>query len=101
MNIAWEKGPLEYEGAEITFYQDLPRKILLMRRVLKPILEAAKEKKALYKWGYPFALTIRLNGKSVILKTQAQLPEVFELLDMQKIDIQDWTSVLQEPVFFQ
>lgn len=82
MRAAWDKGAYDLEGKKIILLQDLSSKTLRMRRVLKPLLEAATKQGASYRWGYPFAVTFRLNGKYMTLRTQEQLPTVFEFLGL-------------------
>ncbi|XP_069812865.1 uncharacterized protein [Dendropsophus ebraccatus] len=83
---AWELGPLDYHGAEVTLLPDLSRRTLAMRRLLRPLLDAS------YRWGYPFHLIVRRGGISCIVRTPGDLPEVFKLLDIPDLPISDWTT---------
>lgn len=94
IRAGWEKGPMEVRGAQVIILQDLASKTLYMRKLLKPLLEIARSKNISYRWGYPFALTLRKENRSFTLRTPAQLPGVFKFLDCSPVEIPDWMSVL-------
>lgn len=90
----WKKDPYKLEGEKIIVLQDVARKTLAMRRTLKPILEEAKQKGIIYRWGFPFSLNLRRNDKFFVLKDHRQLDELFVFMDIQPLVIQDWIQVL-------
>lgn len=98
MKGAWAKGPFMMDGTQITLLQDLSAKTLAMRRILKPLIEIVRQKGATYRWGYPFCMNIRYNGRRFSLRNPNQLSEVFGFLGVTPIDVPDWLRVLHEAV---
>lgn len=96
LQAAWSKGPFLLDGAQITLLQDLAGRTLAMRRTMKPMLEVIRQKGATYRWGFPFSLIIRKDGRVFSLKSPEQLPRAFSFLDAQPVDVGDWYQVLQE-----
>lgn len=96
MRAIWEKGPYDLEGSRVILLQDLASKTLRMRRMLKPLVEAAITKGASHRWGFPFSLSLRRNGRMVVIRTPDQLPDAFALLEIQPIDLPDWVASVIE-----
>lgn len=48
MRAAWQKGPLDFDGAQIHFFPDLCRHTLYRRGLLKPLLELIRTLGATY-----------------------------------------------------
>lgn len=97
MREAWSKGPIDFQGTKIMLLQDLSRKTLDLRRVLKPVLEAARQQGAEYKWGYPLHLILRLNGRTFVLRSPRQMPDLCTFLGVQAIEVEDWHKILLSP----
>lgn len=97
MRAAWDKGSFSLEGAQVILLQDLARNTLAMRRHLKPLLEVARQQGATYRWGFPFQLFLRLNGRFFVLKSPSQLTEAFAFLGAPPVEIADW---LKEALVF-
>lgn len=96
MSAAWNKGPWECEGARVILLQDLAGKTLELRRSLRPIPQAVKDKGATYKWGFPFALIVRSKGRTFVLRSPAQLPDFFAYLGVTPFEMPDWYQLLCE-----
>lgn len=94
MRAAWDRGPFDYKGAKVILLQDLAKSTLDMRRVLKPLLSLITQKGGMYRWGFPFAVLIRLNGKTFSLKAHSELPAAFKFLDSPPLDIPDWSTIV-------
>ncbi|KAM9307750.1 interferon-induced very large GTPase 1-like [Gastrophryne carolinensis] len=88
---AWEKGPIQYKGAEVILLQDLSRRTLQMRKLLKPLLEAVQRQGASYRWGHPFQLLVLRGGGLFVLGSPGQLPDLFYFLEVDNVDVPDWT----------
>lgn len=96
---SWSKGPYLLEDNEISVLQDIPRKTLTMRRLLKPLLEVLKSKGIPYRWGFPMSLNVRSAGRSFLLKSRDQIPTLCEFLNIEAIEVPDWLNILLEPSF--
>lgn len=96
MRAAWDKGPFVLEGKNIILLQDLSSKTLKMRRALRPLLDAANQQGASYRWGFPFSVTFRHNGRHVYLRSKDQLPAVFDLLGVRPFPMPDWLEMAIE-----
>lgn len=94
MKAAWAKGSTTWQGSQVILLQDLSGKTLGMRRIVRPILDIARQKGADYRWGFPFHLTFRLDGRSFTLRTYDQLPDVFKFLGSPPVQVEDWYSLL-------
>lgn len=93
-----EKGPLEVQGSQVLILQDLASKTLGMGRTLKPLLDIARSKGIPYRWGYPFFLTLKKDGRTFTLRTPGQLPGAFRFLDSLQVEIEDWMLLLVDSV---
>lgn len=96
MQAAWDAGGYEMGEAKIILLQDLSNKTLKMRRTLKPLLEAATEQGASYRWGYPFRVTFKHRGRALTLRSHSQLQDICEFLGTPLIDIPDWRNIAVE-----
>lgn len=94
MRQARERGPQMIEGAEVLLLQDLSKKTLEMRRIVKPLLSLITSKGANYRWTFPFGLSVQRGGRLFVLKTYSQLGELFKFLDTTPIEIPDWLQIL-------
>lgn len=94
LKAAWLKGTVEYKGSPVKILQDLAPKTLALRRRIKPVLEAARQRGADYRWGYPFFVVFKLNGRSFSLRSPDQLPAAWMFLGVPPIEIQDWSDIL-------
>lgn len=94
MQKARDKGPTTVEGAEVILLQDLAKKLLEMRRVVKPLLKLITSKQADYRWLFPFGVNIRFRGKFFALRLHSQLREVFSFLEAAPIEIPNWMDIL-------
>lgn len=63
---------LSFQGATIKFYQDLFNITLQRRRELRPLLEVLRARSIIYRWKFPFCLSVTHQGRSANLK----VPEV-------------------------
>lgn len=73
MTKAQTVGTLDFDGAQISFFPDLSRCTLAKRRALRPLTKALQEAGIPYRWGYPFSLSVRRNGKIHIFKQPSDL----------------------------
>lgn len=48
----------DFDGAHLFFYQDISRRSLMQRRVLRPLLLAIQEAGLKYRWGFPSYLQV-------------------------------------------
>lgn len=92
---AWEKGPIDFDGASITILPDVSRRTLQMRRTLRPLLDLIKNNGATYRWGFPFHLIIKKGNNSFTLRSPENLPDLFQFLRTDPIQVPNWLS-LQE-----
>ncbi|XP_069805813.1 apoptosis-resistant E3 ubiquitin protein ligase 1 [Dendropsophus ebraccatus] len=92
MQRAWELGPIDYAGVEVSLLPDLSSCTLAMRRLLRPLLSAIKDQGASFRWGYPFHLIIRHSGTTCIVRSPEDLPEALSLLGLSSLSIPNWTA---------
>lgn len=70
---AWVAGTVKYAGADIQILADLSRATLQRRTLLRPLLQALREKGIVYRWGYPFHLLIREGDSTFALYSPEDL----------------------------
>lgn len=94
MRAVWLKGPVDFNGAQISVYPDVCRVSLLRRAMLKPLLEKLCRAELPYRWGFPIQLTIRKGSASFTLRRHAKLPNLFAFLGMEAVPLRDWLGPL-------
>uniref|UniRef100_A0A8C5QR76 Transposase n=1 Tax=Leptobrachium leishanense TaxID=445787 RepID=A0A8C5QR76_9ANUR len=77
-------------GNTLQLYPDLSWTTLQARRLLKPVTEALRERQIRYRWGYPFALLVSVEGVHYTIGCAADLPPLLKALAMEDIAILDW-----------
>lgn len=90
MRAARLKGPVDFDGAQISVYPDVSRATLLRRAMLKPLLERISRAGLSYRWGFPIQLTVRKGNESFTLRRHAELPDLFAFLGMEPVLLRDW-----------
>ncbi|PIO28748.1 hypothetical protein AB205_0221580 [Aquarana catesbeiana] len=80
MRLAWERGPIDFDGALIRIYPDISRQTRAMRGLMRPLLEVIRAAEATYRWGHPFHLIVRRQGAEFYLRSPDQLPDLFSFL---------------------
>lgn len=81
---------VDFEGSQIQLYPDLSWLTLQKRRCLKPLLAVLKEHELPYRWGFPFALLVAKNGRTVTLRSYEDLPSFCATLHVPVPDMADW-----------
>lgn len=96
------RNSIDFEGHPVSILQDLSRRTLQLRRALRPLLEALRERNILYRWGYPFALTARKENKSASFRGLGDLPHFLSTFELPVISLPDWPkspTLLDPPRF--
>lgn len=68
----------------------------MMRKAVKPLLEALREKEILYRWGFPFQIIVHHKGQKVIFWDIGDLPDFLNCLQLPKIDLPLWPRTYQD-----
>lgn len=99
LRLAWEKGPIDFDGAPIRIFPDISRQTRTMRGLMRPLLEVIREADATYRWGHPFHLIVRRQGAEFYLRTPDQLPALFQFISRPAIEVPNWFEYLlsQDP----
>ncbi|XP_041441901.1 golgin subfamily A member 6-like protein 22 isoform X1 [Xenopus laevis] len=87
---AKEVDNIIYEDNTIIFYQDLAKSTLWKRKALKPVTEVLRERKILYRWGFPFSLRVQKEGTWAILRTPLDLDNFLKKLGLPEIKLTNW-----------
>ncbi|XP_056391872.1 uncharacterized protein LOC130284929 [Hyla sarda] len=93
LRAARARRRIYYKDIQVQLFPDLSRHTLAQRATLKPVLEALRERDIPYRWGFPFALTVRRNGKTFTLRSPADVPAFLKDLDLPAIPISDWPQI--------
>ncbi|XP_066460937.1 zinc finger protein 268-like [Eleutherodactylus coqui] len=90
--LAWERDAVQFNGAEITILPDVSRLTLNSRRLIRPLLEAARRADATYKWGHPFHLILQKRGRIYMVRSPMDLEGAFRFLEVPAVPVPDWTE---------
>lgn len=58
----------------------------------RPLLDHLRLKGAEYRWAYPISLIIKKDEDTFNLTEPDQLPELFELLGSETVQVPNWTD---------
>uniref|UniRef100_A0A8C5MJD9 Uncharacterized protein n=1 Tax=Leptobrachium leishanense TaxID=445787 RepID=A0A8C5MJD9_9ANUR len=90
MQAARKKRSITHDGHAIEVYQDLSRFTLQARRHLKPITDVLRDRDIRYRWGYPFALTVRRDNQLMTIMEPGDVPEFIRALDLPQVEVANW-----------
>lgn len=97
LRLAWERGPIDFDGALIRIYPDISRQTRAMHGLLRPLLEVIREAEATYRWGHPFHLIVRRRGAEFYLRSPDQLSDLFSFLAKPAVSVPNWFDYLLSP----
>lgn len=83
---------INYDGGDITIYQDISKFTLDKRRQLTPFTRALRDRGIKYRWLYPFGLLATYNNRPYIVKTPDDLATTIRKLNLGHLDIPDWLN---------
>lgn len=90
MHKACRNDQIIFNGETIMLFHDLSQITLKNRRALRPLLEKLREKELRYTWHFPFALMVNHNRKQHTLRSQEDLPEFCQALQMDLVELLEW-----------
>uniref|UniRef100_A0A8C5PC04 Transposase n=1 Tax=Leptobrachium leishanense TaxID=445787 RepID=A0A8C5PC04_9ANUR len=90
MQAARKKRSITHDGHAVEVYQDLSRFTLQARRHLKPITDVLRDRDIRYRWGYPFALTVRRDNQLMSIMEPGDVPEFIRALELPQVEIANW-----------
>lgn len=88
---------LVFDNNPVLLYTDLSWITLQIRRLLQTHLHILQDKDISYRWGFPFSLTARHQGKSVILRYPEGLNVFCDALDIPVPQLPNWDFVATPP----
>lgn len=65
---------VDFDGAKLSFFPDLSHRTLMQHQATKPLLEVLQDAKLIYRWGFPFNLSVTKDGQQFILRNEDDLP---------------------------
>lgn len=75
-------SPVKFENTDLQIFSDLSAGTLARRRQLKPLLEQPRAPNIKYSWGFPAALLVMKEGRTVRLKFPEDLQDFCRDLDI-------------------
>ncbi|OCT60672.1 hypothetical protein XELAEV_18046693mg [Xenopus laevis] len=97
LSKAREIKNLRIEEDSIELYQDLALTTITQRQLLRETTGKLRERNIQYKWGFPFALIARHNGKNFIMKEPGDGEQFFRGLGVPPSDLSDWARYVYGP----
>ena len=88
---------LVFDNSPIQLYPDLSWIMLQKRRLQQPLLRSLQDRDILYRWGFPFSLTAKHQGRSAILRYPEDLDSFCDALDIPVPQLPDWDLVATPP----
>lgn len=89
---------VDFDGAQVSLFPDLSRRTLMQRRALKPLLAVLQEAHLVYRWGFPFSLSVTKDGQQITLRNKSDLPHFLSRLGLPPVDIPDWRISSEVPL---
>ncbi|CAH2296602.1 Hypothetical predicted protein, partial [Pelobates cultripes] len=74
--------PYTFEGADLSFYQDLSRSTLQWRKMLLPTMSQLRNGGVTYQWTTPRALTVTHNGSGHKIISAGEAPALLRALGL-------------------
>ncbi|OCT90541.1 hypothetical protein XELAEV_18019156mg [Xenopus laevis] len=81
---------IHFESMQLKFFQDLSRNTLRQRHA------QLEEHSIKYRWGFPFALIVIRQGKSILIKTHKDIPHFLKALNLPPVAIENWEMMTWE-----
>ncbi|XP_040272583.1 uncharacterized protein LOC120988885 [Bufo bufo] len=97
LKAARQADKVEVDGFQVQIMPDLSRRTLQLRRAVRPILTLLKNRDIQYRWGFPFQLHARRDGKLAIFRDLGDLPKFLETFSLPSVSLPDWPSVSSPP----
>ncbi|XP_053561100.1 uncharacterized protein LOC128652185 [Bombina bombina] len=83
LNLSRRNQPVKFRGVVLQFFQDLSQRTLQKRRELAPLTSLLRQKKILYRWGFPFHLYVLHGNRKLSCKSMADTEELCSALDIE------------------
>uniref|UniRef100_A0A8C5W8K9 Uncharacterized protein n=1 Tax=Leptobrachium leishanense TaxID=445787 RepID=A0A8C5W8K9_9ANUR len=80
----------DFEGQSLELYHDLTPFTLAARRHLRPITQALTQRHIPYRWGFPLALTVRIDGTTHSICCPRDVPDFVATLHLPPMEVLDW-----------
>ncbi|CAN2390735.1 hypothetical protein PRIEUP_LOCUS772, partial [Pristimantis euphronides] len=90
LRASWSAHQDSNQDCPVLILPDLAKKTLALRKALKPLLTELKSRDIPYRWGYPFQLSARKEGKTALFRTIMDLPGFLKSLNLPKVLLPDW-----------
>lgn len=69
------KNPIEYKGKKIRILRELPRQVLMERKIYKKLTEKLFKKNIRFRWELPRGLSFEYKEEKKLIVTEEQLNE--------------------------
>lgn len=86
-----------FDDVQIQLYPDLSWITLQKRRLLQPLLQLLQKENITYRWGFPFSLTAKHQGKSAVMRYPEDLRTFCNILEIPAPKLPDWDIVATPP----
>uniref|UniRef100_A0A8C5QJC0 Uncharacterized protein n=1 Tax=Leptobrachium leishanense TaxID=445787 RepID=A0A8C5QJC0_9ANUR len=90
MKVARNMPSIIFDDHTVEFFQDVSRSTLLARKELKPVTDQLRARSIRYRWGYPFALHVRADNRSLSISTPEDVPDFLQALELSPVTVRGW-----------
>uniref|UniRef100_A0A8C5PTI2 Uncharacterized protein n=1 Tax=Leptobrachium leishanense TaxID=445787 RepID=A0A8C5PTI2_9ANUR len=90
MKAARNMPSIIFDDHTVELFQDVSRSTLLARRELKPVTDQLRARSIRYRWGYPFALHVRADNRSLSISTPEDVPDFLQALELSPVTVLGW-----------
>lgn len=82
-----------FENTQVQLFPDLSWITLQKRRLLQPLLILLQENDITYRWGFPFSLTARRQGKTAVLRFPEDVENFCDTMEIPPPRLPEWDLV--------
>lgn len=86
-----------YKNAQVQLYPDLSWITLQKRRLLQPLLRILQEENIPYRWGFPFSLTAKNQGRSAVLRYPEDIQAFCNTVGISVPRLPEWDLITNPP----
>lgn len=92
MAKARQHGPIDFDGVTVTLLAS--KHTLDKRKALKPLLNLLRDHDLTNRWGFPFHLQVRKDGKLFVVRHPRDIPEMLSALQLPALAPLTWPPLM-------
>ncbi|CAH2248206.1 Hypothetical predicted protein, partial [Pelobates cultripes] len=94
MAVARGSAAVRFRGSDVSLFHDLSSLTLDARRARKPVTSILRDKRILYRWGFPFSLQVKHGHTWLAVRWPEEVPGLMRALNLPQPRVRNW--ILEE-----